>query len=165
MKKASFWNVVAACSACAFVAFSALFVQQLYEYFSLKNACVVEEPAPCTITIDGVIMSYVETDDTLDDKVGLWWGSDSTTDGSFGYYIGHDWTAFGVVTELENGDPVTIIDSNGDSLTYHVFDSFEVPDGTCRSEIEGRVEGHGESIAMQTCIENNHVRIVLAKAG
>ena len=127
---------------------------------------VVAEPAPCTIIIDGVAISYVDAigePSAPDSGAAVWWGSDSTTDGDFCYFIGHDYNAFGAVAALENGDSVTVMDGSGNSHTYYVFDSFEMPEGTRWSEIEDRFEGQGESIAMQTCIEGDQLLVVIAK--
>lgn len=128
-----------------------------------EDAGVVPEPVPRTITIDGVVITYVDTIEASsapDSGAGVWWGSDSTTDGDYCFFIGHDYNAFGAVAELEVGDPVTVMDSSGDSRTYYVFDSFTVPDDSHFAEFADRIEGHGESIVMQTCVTGGNQIVV-----
>lgn len=90
-------------------------------------------------------------------------GSDSTTDGSWGYFIGHNPGDFTCVMTLKNGDPVTVCDSDGSTRTYSVVDEFIVPDGTYWEDIQSRVTDYGESIILQTCCgDNAHYRVVIA---
>ena len=94
---------------------------------------------------------------------GLWMGSDSTTDGSWGYFIGHNPGDFTCVMTLKNGDPVTVCDSDGNTRTYSVVDEFIVPDDTYWEDIQSRVTDYGESIILQTCCgDNAHYRVVIA---
>ena len=94
---------------------------------------------------------------------GLWMGSDSTTDGSWGYFIGHNPGDFTCVMTLKNGDPVTVCDSDGNTRTYSVVDEFIVPDSTYWEDIQSRVTDYGESIILQTCCgDNAHYRVVIA---
>lgn len=126
------------------------------------------EKAPsktCTITIDGVEMNYIDsygTSSAPDSDAGIWRGSDSTTDGSYGYFIGHDYTAFGSVANIDTGSTVSVTDGNGDSRSYQVVDSFVVPEGSHWSDISDRVTGYGESIVMQTCVDGGY-QIVVAE--
>lgn len=124
-----------------------------------------EENTVKTITINGVEMSYVDAYGATtapDTDAGIWKGSDSTTDGSYGYFIGHDSTDFGGVADMELGSEVAVTDGNGDSRTYQVVDSFVVPKGSYWSDISGRVTGYGESIVMQTCVDDGY-QIVVAE--
>ena len=117
----------------------------------------------CTITINGVSMDYVDsygTSSAPGSDAGIWRGSDSTTDGSFGYFIGHNYTDFGAVANLETGNHVSVTDADGNSRDYEVVDSFTVPRNTTWSEVSDRVTGYGESIAMQTCANGGYVIVV-----
>ena len=84
-------------------------------------------------------------------------GSDSTTDGSWGYFIGHNPGDFTCVMTLKNGDPVTVCDSDGNTRTYSVVDEFIVPDDTYWEDIQSRVTDYGESIILQTCCGDNAI--------
>lgn len=123
---------------------------------------------PRTINVDGSVMGYVDYFDASTaptSGAGLWMGSDSTTDGTWGYFIGHNPGDFWHVMDLANGDLVTVTDSAGASRTYHVVDTFTVPDTTYWEEIESRVSGYGESVILQTCCGDHATyRIVVADA-
>ena len=122
---------------------------------------------PRTIDVNGDVMGYVNSFGTASAPktgAGLWMGSDSTTDGSWGYFIGHNPGSFTRVMTLKNGDPVTICDSDGNTRTYHVVDEFIVPDDTYWEDIESRVVQYGESVIVQTCCgDNAHYRVVIAE--
>lgn len=121
---------------------------------------------PSTINVNGDIMGYVpsfESASAPTSGAGLWMGSDSTTDNSWGYFIGHNPGSFTCVMTLKNGDPVTVCDGEGNSLTYSVVDEFIVPDDTYWEDIRSRVTDYGESIVLQTCCgDNAHYRVVIA---
>lgn len=121
---------------------------------------------PRSISVNGTSMGFVDSYRTAtapSSGAGLWMGSDSTTDGTWGYFIGHNPGSFTCVMALGTGDPVTICDSDGASRTYHVVKSFVVPDTTYWEDIEGDVTGYGESVILQTCCGDNATyRIVVA---
>ena len=113
-------------------------------------------------TPEDYVPSY-ESASTPASGAGLWMGSDSTTDGSWGYFIGHNPGDFTCVMTLKNGDPVTVCDSDGNTRTYSVVDEFIVPDDTYWEDIQSRVTDYGESIILQTCCgDNAHYRVVIA---
>lgn len=119
-----------------------------------------------TINVDGDSMSYIDTylaSTAPSSGAGLWMGSDSTTDGSWGYFIGHNPGPFDHVMDLGSGNLITVTDANGNSRTYRVVDTFTVPDTTAWEDIESRVTQHGESVVLQTCCgDNANYRIVVA---
>ena len=128
-----------------------------------------EQPAVMeadTIDVNGTEMSYAPSFETASAPAtgaGLWMGSDSTTDGTWGYFIGHNPGPFTCVMSLKNGDPVTVCDGDGHMRTYHVVDEFVVPDTTYWEDIQSRVTTYGESIILQTCCgDNAHYRVVVA---
>lgn len=119
-----------------------------------------------TLEIFGNVIPYVDAykaERAPDDTAGLWLGSDSTTDGSWGYFIGHHPGVFNCVMYLNEGDQITVRDGNGDERIYTVFDIYDVPDDTQWSQISSEVTSHGESIVLQTCCgDHQSYRIVEA---
>jgi Sortase family. len=126
----------------------------------------VTATGPSTINVDGVSMHFVDSyqsSSAPSTGAGLWMGSDSTTDGSWGYFIGHNPGSFWHVMDLTSGDAVTITDRTGASRTYHVVDAFTVADSTYWEEIQDRVTGYGESVILQTCCgDHANYRVVVA---
>ena len=125
-----------------------------------------DEMVADSIDVNGDIVTYVPSYESASapaSGAGLWMGSDSTTDGSWGYFIGHNPGDFTCVMTLKNGDPVTVCDSDGSTRTYSVVDEFIVPDSTYWEDIQSRVTDYGESIILQTyCGDNAHYRVVIA---
>lgn len=123
--------------------------------------------APGTLNIAGTIVTYggsYMSSSAPSSGGGLWMGSDSTTDGTWGYFIGHNPGSFSCVMGLGVGSPVTVCDSNGNERTYYAVDTFTVPDTTYFEEISGRVTGYGESVILQTCCgDNANYRIVVCQ--
>lgn len=119
-----------------------------------------------TIDIDGVQMGYVDSylsASAPSTGAGLWLGSDSTTDGSFAYFVGHNPGPFWHVMDLTNGDAITVCDSTGATRTYHVVRAFIVPNTTYLEDIQYQISGYGESVILQTCCGDNATyRIVIA---
>ena len=117
-----------------------------------------------TITIDGVTMSYSDsygTSSAPNSGAGIWKGSDSTTDGSYSYYIGHNPGSFNAAANASNGSQITVNDSDGNSRTYTVVDTFVVSRDSTWGDVSDRVTSHGESVALQTCVEDGY-RIIVA---
>lgn len=119
-----------------------------------------------TVNVAGTVVSYVDSYQSASapsSGAGLWMGSDSTTDGSWAYFIGHNPGPFSCVMGLGQGAAVTVCDGSGNARTYHVVDVFTVPDTTYWEDIQGRVTGHGESVILQTCVgDHASYRIVVA---
>lgn len=96
---------------------------------------------------------------------GLWWGSDSTTDGDLGYFIGHNPGDFSDVMNLDLGDIASVCDRNGSTRSYAVVDAFTVSELTYLEDIIEQISGYGESICLQTCVgDGEHYRVVVAQA-
>lgn len=123
---------------------------------------------PSTIQVGSSRLPYVDVFGATtapQTGAGLWLGSDSTTDGSWGYFIGHNPGPFCDVMGLEAGDSVTICDRWGHQRIYQVAKTFRVTDDTCWESIESEVTGYGESAILQTCCgDNAHYRIVVCAA-
>lgn len=95
---------------------------------------------------------------------GLWWGSDSTTDGDLGYFIGHNPGDFSDVMNLDLGDIVSVCDRNDNARSYAVVDAFTVSELTYLEDIIEQISGYGESICLQTCVgDGEHYRVVVAQ--
>lgn len=108
-----------------------------------------------SLVIFGNVIPYVDAFGAAaapSDSAGLWMGSDSTTDGSWGYFIGHHPGVFNCVMYLGEGDAITVCDADGNARTYTVFAVYDVADDTTWSQISSEVTSHGESIALQTCV-------------
>lgn len=94
---------------------------------------------------------------------GLWYGSDSTTDGDWGYFVGHNPGDFYEVMNLVAGDMIYVCDRNGNTRSYRVVDVFTIPDYTYWEDIQERVDGYGESVIVQTCCgDKANYRIAVA---
>ena len=122
--------------------------------------------APRSLKIGGQHIPYIDyfKKDTAPERgAGLWMGSDSTTDGDWGYFIGHNPGDFAPVMDLVEGDIVSVCDTDAAARDYTVVDIFDVKVGTYWHEIEERVSGYGESIILQACCgDNAHYRVVVA---
>ena len=123
-------------------------------------------PSPNTIQIGSSVIPFVQcylAPAAPDNTAGLWWGNSSTTDNGLGYFVGHNPGVFAPVVSLSAGDQVTVTDGTGASHTYTVIDIFDVANTTTLQDIQSRITGHGESIAMQACIQGGaFYRVVVA---
>lgn len=123
-------------------------------------------PLYATIQVGDTLIPYVESVLTATapaSTAGLWWGSDSTTDGQLGYFIGHNPGVFSCLLDLGQGSALTVWDSAGNAFIYHVIDLFDIPSTTYFEQLQERISGHGESIALQTCIQGGaYYRIIVA---
>lgn len=86
-------------------------------------------------------IDYFEAPSAPEYGVDLWFGSESITDGSWGYFIGRNPGDFSAVMDLQGGDAVTVCDRAGSSRTYYVVGAFTVTTETYWSDIESRVTG------------------------
>ena len=125
------------------------------EIAAVATASTEPELYPMSLKMRGEVIPYIDyfgASSAPDSTGGLWMGSDSTTDGSWGYFIGHHPGVFNVVMDLRAGDVVTVCDRNGNTASYTVYDVYDVANTTYWEEIEANITGHGESIAIQTCV-------------
>lgn len=115
-----------------------------------------------TITIKGQVIGLEDaqgaTSAPTDGNAGYWQGNGSTTDGQATHIIGHNPGIFNVVLSLQIGDQIKVVDRDGNSKVYTVYAASKVndngvdPDGTERWE--GILSQQGESISLQTCIDD-----------
>ena len=127
------------------------------------------EPAPAsastptqTIVVNGVAISYVYSYGWVPDSgAGVWKGSDSTTDGSYGYFVGHNPGSFWPAASIGIGGAITVYDCDGNCRTYYVAETFVVPVGSTWNDVCDAVYRYGESVTLQTCVDGGY-RIVVA---
>lgn len=93
----------------------------------------------------------------------IWKGLELTDDSDYCYFVGHNPGPFHAVMELQPGDRVTVCDLNKKIRSYTIRYAFIVPQRSTYADIADKVEGHGESVILQTCCGDNvNVRIVVA---
>lgn len=133
-----------------------------------SEAAAAAEPTQLydVIQVNGTTIPYVDshlTSTAPASTAGIWWGSDSTTDGQLGYFIGHNPGIFTPVLDLAQGSAVDVWDTDGNFREYHVVDLFDVPNTTYLEDMLPRINTHGESICLQTCIQGGaYYRIIVA---
>ncbi len=119
-----------------------------------------------TLTMGSQVIPYVSSHLSVsapESTAGLWNGSDSTTDGRWGYFVGHNPGVFSCMLAMGNGSSVTVTDGAGAARTYTVLKVFDVPNTATWRDVSDTVTGYGESIVLQTCIDGgNRYRIMVA---
>lgn len=122
--------------------------------------------APDTIEVLGATIPFIDAYNVTrapEHGAGVWRGDESTTDGKMCYFVGHNPGDFHNVMLLNPGDTVTVCDTAGATRTYTVHDCFTTLQKGTYADIRDRVEGHGESVVMQTCCGDGiNIRIVVA---
>lgn len=126
---------------------------------------------PNTININGQWIGLEDSQGTAaapyDGNAGYWMGSGSTTDGATTHIIGHNPGIFNTVLYLGIGSRITVVDRSGNARTYTVYALYDVNDaGNDRNgnALWGSILGQtGESISLQTCIDDYWNRMVLAR--
>lgn len=86
---------------------------------------------------------------------GLWCGTDDTNDGDMTFLVGHNPGAFTPLLNKQIGDIIKIEPIRYDEAEYIIRDIFAVPNTATAKDIEDRVTGYGESLILQTCINNS----------
>lgn len=125
-----------------------------------------EESMKKTLIIKEKAVSYIDTigqSEAPEEGCGLWLGSDSTTDGSWGYFIGHNPGPFSVVMDLKRGDSVKVYDRDENGKTYYVTDIINVKQDAQWKDVSDNIEGRGEAVVLQTC-NGDFYRIVVCIA-
>lgn len=129
-------------------------------------AAALATQSPSTLRIFGEDIPYIYSYNVVsapNKGCGIWKGVDDVNDGDYTYFVGHNPGDFYNVMNLTPGNVVSLRDANGNSREYTVHDVFTIPQRTTFQQIQERVEGHGESIIMQTCCGDNvNVRVVVA---
>lgn len=126
---------------------------------------------PNTITLLGQVIGIEDSQGSAaapyDGNAGYWQGNGSTTDGMTTHIIGHNPGIFNGVLSLGVGSQVKVTDRNGQSRTYTVYALMDVNDYGYDSSgryVWNTILGQGgESISLQTCINDDWNRMVLAR--
>lgn len=119
------------------------------------------------ISAKGTTVSYIDAygwGSAPSCGAGLWYGSDSTTDGDLGFFIGHHPGNFAFVMDISVGDPIAVKDRYGNQHTYHASQVFNWSQSGYMEDVFSHIGSWGESIILQTCIgDNQNVRVVFAE--
>lgn len=100
---------------------------------------------------------------------GTWTGTGAVDDQQPTHFIGHNPGDFSDVMSITVGTPITVIDDNGHSKTYTVYEVLDVTDeginanNAADNAWDRVIEAGGERISLQTCITDTVNRIVLAR--
>ncbi len=93
-------------------------------------------------------------------------GSGGTTDNQMSYFIGHNPGIFSCLFSLGIGTPITVSDGSGNQRTYSVTQVLELNDNAYdrngNDYWDVLVNAGGEYIVLQTCIDDNWNRILVA---
>lgn len=99
------------------------------------------------------------------------WGGEAmgnTQDGLSTHFIGHNFGAFGAVLQIQVGDVITVLDGASQQRDYRVNQTFDVNDNAIgiqdKSDHWEEITGTagGERIVLQTCVNDEINRIVMA---
>lgn len=99
---------------------------------------------------------------------GTWTGTGMVNDGAPTHFIGHNPGDFAPVMNITVGTPITVVDGQGNTRTYTVYEILDVYDDGINvhdpnDDSWARViDAGGERISLQTCITDTTNRIVLA---
>ncbi|WP_159723376.1 class F sortase [Enterococcus sp. CSURQ0835] len=99
-------------------------------------------------------------------RAGLWKGTGEVDDGQPTHIIGHNPGIFHVLFSLSVGSKVTVMDRNGHTREYTIYKILTVNDQAIGTD--GQVHWDdilnqpGESISLQTCIDDNWNEMYLA---
>lgn len=123
--------------------------------------------SPSMLDINGTRVPYVRSifaPSCPNNNAALWAGDDSTTDGSYGYFVGHNPGDFACVYNLNIGDRVTMCNAHGDTRDYYVTRTFVVPSTTYFEQLGTDMVPNSESVVLQTCIgDGSFYRIVVCE--
>ncbi|WP_086348828.1 immunoglobulin-like domain-containing protein [Candidatus Enterococcus clewellii] len=99
---------------------------------------------------------------------GTWTGTGAVNDGAPTHFIGHNPGDFAAVMNITVGTPITVVDGQGNTRTYSVYEVIDVYDDGINAHDPNDntwsrvIEAGGERISLQTCITDTMNRIVLA---
>lgn len=111
--------------------------------------------------LDGETDSVEETEALLKISPTKFWGVDPNEIGNFSL-VGHNYRNskfFSKVPTLENGDKIEITDNTGRTLTYTVFDKYEVvpSDTSCTAPNTNGTR----DLTLITCTNDNKLRVIV----
>jgi hypothetical protein len=100
---------------------------------------------------------------------GTWTGSGSVDDNKPTHFIGHNPGDFSMIMNITTGTPITVADDQGHIKTYYVYEVLDVNDEGINVDNNTDdawpriIDEGGERISLQTCINDNVNRIILAR--
>lgn len=111
--------------------------------------------------LDGETDSVEETESLLKMSPTRFWGPEPNKIGNF-CIVGHNYRNtrfFSKVPTLENGDTIDITDVSGKTITYSVYDKYEVEpeDLSCTSQLTDRKK----EITLITCTNDSKLRVIV----
>lgn len=146
-----------------------------------NDAATANSPVPVTapaqkvastISFLGVTIPFSHSngaDSAPANGCGTWTGTGAVDDNAPTHFIGHNPGDFSKVMDIAVGTPITVIDDQGHSKIYTVYDVLDVnDDGTNAHDNSDDtwqrvINDGGERISLQTCITDTVNRIVLAR--
>lgn len=140
-----------------------------------ENATPTPEPVMTqqhsTISFLGVTLPFINYNGASaapSSGAGTWTGTGMVNDGAPTHFIGHNPGDFAPVMNITVGTPITVVDGQGNSRTYVVYEVLDVTDDGINAHDPNDnawdriIEAGGERISLQTCITDSVNRIVLA---
>lgn len=125
-----------------------------------------------TISFLGQTIPFIQYNGALEAPAtgaGTWIGTGAVDDQLPTHFIGHNPGDFSGVMGITVGTPITVVDSNGQSKTYTVYEVLDVADDGINANDPSDdtwarvIDAGGERISLQTCITDTINRIVLAR--
>lgn len=125
-----------------------------------------------TISFLGVTIPFINYSGASaapDSGAGTWTGTGLVNDGAPTHFIGHNPGDFAPVMNITVGTPITVVDSQGNTRTYSVYEVLDVTDDAINAHDpsdntwDRMIEAGGERISLQTCITDTVNRVVLAR--
>ncbi|MGM0172942.1 immunoglobulin-like domain-containing protein [Enterococcus sp. DIV0800] len=125
-----------------------------------------------TINFLGVTIPFVNCNGASaapNSGAGTWTGTGMVNDNAPTHFIGHNPGDFAPVMNITVGTPITIVDGQGNTRTYTVYEVLDVNDDGINAHDPNDdtwarvIDAGGERISLQTCITDSMNRIVLAR--
>lgn len=131
-----------------------------------------ERQATSTVSFLGVTIPFIHDNGATSAPAsgcGTWTGTGAVDDNCPTHFIGHNPGDFSPVMNLTIGSPITVVDDQGHSKTYTVYEVLNVNDDGTNADNPADdtwsrvIDAGGERISLQTCITDTVNRIVLAR--
>lgn len=131
-----------------------------------------EKTVNATVSFLGVTIPYSHTNGAGSAPTagcGTWTGTGAVDDNAPTHFIGHNPGDFSPVMNITVGTPITVVDNQGHSKIYTVYEVLNVNDNGMNADNPTDdtwprvIDDGGERISLQTCITDSVNRIVLAR--
>lgn len=131
-----------------------------------------EQQATSTVSFLGVTIPFIHDNGASSAPAsgcGTWTGTGAVDDNCPTHFIGHNPGDFSPVMNLTMGSQITVVDDQGHSKTYTVYEVLNVNDDGTNADNPADntwsrvIDAGGERISLQTCITDTVNRIVLAR--